>query len=129
MKKTLHWWLWILMIAAMLGACSVFARTNPDQEALQSLEEAGSDLSKPHPFDFYLYNGEQAGAALICEQLAQDGFQTRVSEGAIPGEWLCKATQTFVPDLERLADLQVELSKLAEEQGGEYDGWETVVVP
>ena len=129
MHRLLRWLTLAVAVSSFLGACSFLAPTDPDQAALQALRKAGSDLTKPHPFDFYVYHSDQPGAAQICDQLAVEGFQTTVREGAVAGEWLCLANQQLVPTLENLSDMQSHLSNLAGKYGGEYDGWETVIVP
>lgn len=124
-----RWLIMIFALSAILPACSQFSPTASDQAALQSLQEAGSDLTKPHPFDFYLYHSEQSGALNVCDQLQNEGFKTTLREGANSGEWLCLASKTFIPSLENLAEIQSHLSDLAGQYGGEYDGWEAMVVP
>ena len=119
-----------LFIALVFGSgCSLINLAESDQAALDSLREAGSDFSKVHPFDFYLYHPEKSGADQLCTQLGAQGFQVMVREGAIEGEWLCLATLNFPPSIEKLSELQDLFDQLVSQFGGEYDGWETVVVP
>ncbi len=129
MRKSLGSLAVTILISAVVSACGPRAQVDADQAALDSLREAGSDLSKPHPFDFYLYHPGQSGAAQMCDQLSIEGFQTVVREAADEAEWLCLATIAFVPSLDGLAEVQARLSELAGQLGGEYDGWETIVVP
>ncbi len=121
----------LLLSACCLAfvACGGPSALEQDQAALESLREAGSDMTRPHPFDFYLYHPEQAGARQICEQLTAQGFGTQVQEGAVAGEWLCLVDRTMVPTLENLNAIQATLAELAGQLGGEYDGWETMVLP
>jgi len=119
----------ILGVFLLLTSCGVLSNTNSDEAALDSLEEAGSDISKPHPFDFYLYFSTESLALKVCDALISDGFQIAVREGAIENEWLCLAKISFIPSYEKLVEVQSRLESITEQNGGEYDGWETVVIP
>jgi hypothetical protein len=99
-----------------------------DKEALDSLRDAGSDLTKAHPFEFYIYHNNKADAQLICADLKQDGFQASVREDAIEDEWLCLTRLSFVPSIEKLAELDLLFEEIITKYGGEYDGWETIVI-
>jgi hypothetical protein len=103
--------------------------SNDDQATLDQLRQAGSDLSKPHPFDFYLYHPEQSGAEQLCNALVSDGFQVSVGESAAGGDWLCLASLTMLPSIENLTELDGQFNRLIDQYGGEYDGWETLVIP
>ena len=116
------------MILVFIPGCSILNIDNSDQAALDSLRDAGSDLTKIHPFDFYLYHNNKSGAQYICAELEQDGFQVSIQEGAIEGEWLCLARLNFIPSIEKLSELQVVIEDLIAKFGGEYDGWETIVI-
>jgi hypothetical protein len=129
MQKSFKFLFLILGMMTILAACDVLNFSASDQEALDSLREAGSDLSKAHPFDFYLYHNHKSGAQQICAELNQAGFQGSVQEGAIEGEWLCLARLNLVPSIEKLSELDQLFEELIRTYGGEYDGWETIVVP
>ncbi len=111
------------------GGCSILNFAESDQAALDSLHEAGSDFTKVHPFDFYLYHPDQSGAEQICVQLRAQGFQIAVKEGTVEVEWLCLASLSFIPSIEKLSEFQGLFDDLISQYGGEYDGWETVVIP
>ena len=111
------------------SACSLLNVVESDQAVLDSLQDAGSDLTKIHLFDFYLYHNNKAGAQYMCSELFQNGFQVSVQEGAIEGEWLCLARLNLIPSKEKLSELQKLFEDLIVMYGGEYDGWETIVIP
>ena len=122
--------LFILILGLVLiTGCGLLDSTNFDQATLNALQEAGSDLSKVHPFDFYFYHNEQLGAQQLCAELRDSGFQVTVRAGAIEGEWLCLATLNMVPSIDRLTELNSDFNGLIDQYGGEYDGWETIVIP
>jgi hypothetical protein len=121
--------LWMLIVTVMASGCGLISGGNSDQATLDQLREAGSDLSKPHPFDFYLYHPEQSGAEQLCSALRSDGFQVSVQESAIGDDWLCLASFTMYPTIENLTELDTTFARLIDQYGGEYDGWETLVIP
>lgn len=120
-----------ILVAILISGsgCAILNSNQSDQAALDSLREAGSDLTKPHPFDFYLYHDDQSGARIICAELEKEGFLVTVQAGAIEGEWLCLASLSFVPSARKLSELQEGFEELIATYGGEYDGWETTVIP
>jgi hypothetical protein len=122
-------YLLIVIGVMILSNCGLIRASNSDQAVLDSLRDAGSDLTKVHPFDFYLYHDEETGARQICDALTAQGFQVEVREGAVQGEWLCLASLSFVPSIQKLSDLKSTFEDLILIYGGEYDGWETFVVP
>ena len=121
----------ILFMASMVfpTACSFLDLAESDQAAIDSLREAGSDFSKIHLFDFYLYHQNKSGAQKICDELELEGFQVSVQEGALEGERLCLARLNFIPSIETLTELHKDFEDLINIHGGEYDGWETIVIP
>ena len=122
-------YLLVVIGVMILSNCGLISTSNSDQAALDSLRDAGSDLTKIHPFDFYLYHDKESGARQICGALNAQGFQVEVREGAVQGEWLCLASLSFVPSIQKLSDLKSTFEDLISIYGGEYDGWETVVIP
>ena len=112
----------------LLSGCGLLSGGASDEATLESLRAAGSDLTKPNPFDFYLYHPDRAGAQQLCGALVVDGFDTLVTESAAGDDWLCLASLTMLPTLENLATLNTRFEALIGEYGGEYDGWETMVV-
>jgi hypothetical protein len=114
---------------ALREAGSDLSKVHPFEATLDALREAGSDLSKVHPFEFYFYHNEQLGAQHICAELRDIGFQVIVRAGAIEGEWLCLASLGMVPSIDKLNELNSDFNELINRHGGEYDGWETIVIP
>ena len=95
-----------LVVVALVSGCGILNLTESDQAALDSLLDPGSDFTKVHPFDFYLYHPDQSGAEQICGQLRAQGFLITVREGAVEGEWLCLASLSFIPSIDNLSELQ-----------------------
>jgi hypothetical protein len=121
--------LYLIFFTTLISGCALFGGGNDDQAMLDQLQAAGSDLSKPHPFDFYLFHPQQTGAQQLCSALLSEGFDVSIGESATGGDWLCRASLTMLPTLENLSEIDARFSRLIDQYGGEYDGWETIVLP
>jgi len=105
------------------------AKTNdPDQLVLQQLKKAGSNLSKPHKIEFFLYFKSQASAEAVAPTIKNSGFNVEVRQAAQGTDWLCLATKTMIPELATLQKIRRDFTAIAAANGGEYDGWGTGVV-
>ena len=94
-----------------------------DAQVIEQLRLAGSDLSKPHAIEFFLYLPNEAKAQEASTQLQAQGYDTKVQRGATGSDWLCLATKSIVPTHMALLQAREELGALASRLGGEYDGW------
>jgi len=99
-----------------------------DQAVLDQLRKAGSDLSKPHNIEFFLYFPAEAAASKACTQIQNMGFRVTVERAAKGPDWLCFATMTMVPDVKVLQKTRRDFNSIAAANGGHYDGWGTGVV-
>ena len=81
----------LLIIAASLAAAAVAffslhtatpSREPNDDDVIEQLRLAGSNLSKPHPIDFYIYVPSQESANRVAAALSPQGFQTKVEPSA-----------------------------------------------
>jgi len=124
------------MAAAFLIICIILqtgcGRHNetmtPDEQAIAQLKQAGSDLSKPHPVEFYLYLPTKESAENVGAALSSKRFSVEVRPAAIGNMWLCLAKRDMVPEASTLVSARRMLTELATKFGGEYDGWEAEVV-
>ena len=99
------------------------------QEVLEQLRESGSDLTKPHNFEFYFYVPTEADADKAVEKIRSSGFSTaEVSRAASGSGWLCLARKTIIPDQADLSDHARFLEQVAAAVRGEFDGWEAEIV-
>jgi hypothetical protein len=102
-----------------------------DQIVLDQLREAGSDLSKPHDLEFFLYFANQEAATIAAERIITSGaggFAAEVRRSPQGEAWMCYVTRKMVPEGTKIALIGERFSALAQELGGEYDGWETSLV-
>src|SRR5262245_5883758 len=51
-----------------------------DQQVLDQLREAGSDLSKPHAMEFYLHFPSEESANVVALRVKAEGFNAEVKE-------------------------------------------------
>jgi hypothetical protein len=99
---------------------------SPDGTVLEQLRRAGSDLTSPHTVDFFLVLPSAASAAAVAAELAKQGYE--VAHLPAGEKWMCKATRILVPEESALKALRSQMSSLAHEHGGSYDGWGAGVV-
>lgn len=101
----------------------------PDIRVLSQLRQAGSDLSKPHQVEFFLYFPEEAGARRAEKKLTEPGLTSSVAPSASgKPEWLLSVKKTMVPSVEELVRLREFFDATAAAEHGTYDGWGTPVV-
>jgi regulator of RNase E activity RraB len=98
-----------------------------DKQVLEQLRSAGSDLSKPHHIDFYLYLPSQTDAEAAAAALRPLGYSVTVQEGVNGINWLCLAARTMLPTTQELSDARVVFKRLALRYGGVYDGWDAAI--
>ncbi len=100
-----------------------------DDAVLRQLEAQGADLTKPTHVLFYIYVPTREAA----ERMAREGADAVLSAEIRPsaagdGTWLCLLQGTMVPERDRIGRYRATFERLAEREGGEYDGWEAAVV-
>jgi regulator of RNase E activity RraB len=126
MRKTLIPATLTLLLVSVL-ACATTDK-EADLQTLKRLEEAGSDLSKPHELEFFLYFPNKASADAAAADIREQGFVVEVRPPGEGSDWLCFAVKTVVPTYEAISAISREFNAIAEARGGEYDGWGTLVV-
>jgi hypothetical protein len=97
-------------------------------EVLEQLREMGSDIARPHGFDFYLYLPTELAARQAADRVRQRNFAAEVLPGASGSNWLCKATITIVPEVASLDDIGSFFTQVATALDGDFDGWESDVI-
>lgn len=114
----------------MLMLLGVFGGNEGDEALLGLLEVKGSDLSKPHEIDFFLYFPFGGYTRLAAKLIAQAGFRTEVTKFDNAGrhKWDLQATKTMIPKSWTLRRLRIVFSIIAAVGLGEYDGWQTDLV-
>ena len=114
----------------LMGIFSFFGcskKPDLDKAVLVQLRKAGSDLSKPHKIEFFLYFPSHSAAEQAASQIRKAGFQVEVEIASKDNNWLCFATKTMVPELSALRRIRSDFDSLAASLKGDYDGWGTEV--
>jgi hypothetical protein len=97
---------------------------NIDRRVLQLMARYGSDFSKIHRFNFYLYFPTEEGARLARGVLEREGFEVDLCPpDRITPDWPSK----MLPEEAELLELRHWFERLAADLGGDYDGWEAGV--
>ncbi len=120
----------LLTITLIMGLFSLFGcskKPDLDESVLIQLKKAGSDLSKPHKIEFFIYFPTQAASEQAAPRIRADGFQVEVRPAAKGNDWLCFTTKTMIPKLSALQQIRRDFSSLASSLGGDYDGWGTPI--
>jgi regulator of RNase E activity RraB len=119
----------IIIVSAVVlySRSSVSAPQSPDGQVIAQLAKAGSNLSKPHNIEFFLYFPNQQSAEKIAVKLNSDGFSTTVKQSASSKETLLQAQKPMLPVESELAALREKLNTLSASEGGVYDGWGTEI--
>jgi len=118
----------IALLVSFSGMFGLGKKPDPDETLLKQLKKAGSDLSKPHKLEFYLYFPTQSAATEVAATIKSAGFETEVKPAGTGRSWLCYATKTMVPELKALQKARHDFTAIATAKGGQYDGWGTEVV-
>ena len=103
-------------------------QNDPDQQVLDQLKAAGSDLTKPHNIEFFLYFPSEQKANEAGTQLKKEGLSIEVRGAAVSSDWLCFGKKEMIPKHSELVRLRRVFEALAKKLGGEYDGWGSPVV-
>lgn len=100
-----------------------------DQWAVNNLEnELGFTLEDNRSVHFYFYFPEEYQAHHAAASLANLQFETEINYSDYSNDWLCLATKQINMTSDRLSGLRNWMEKLAQRNGGKYDGWETMIV-
>ena len=79
--------------------------TNKDQSVLEKLLELGSNMTKPHQIDFFLYFPTKETARLAAKVIEKDGFEVDIQPGEKGEQWLCLAMKKMVPEYKELTKI------------------------
>src|SRR5579859_4618560 len=105
----------LLNITLIMGLFSLFGcskQADLDESVLLQLKKAGSDLSKPHKVEFFLYFPTQAVAEQAAPRIRDAGFQVEVRQAAKGNDWLCFTTKSMLPELSTLQQIRRDFTRL-----------------
>jgi hypothetical protein len=98
-----------------------------DQDALDQLRAAGSNLSKPHQIDFYMVLPSQSDAESAGNSLRALGYRVTVRAGDGSASWVLTSSRTMMPTIQGLTEARVLFKGLALRYRGAYAGWQAAI--
>ncbi|NDK38456.1 ribonuclease E inhibitor RraB [Pseudoxanthomonas gei] len=118
----------LLLLSSVCAAQS--AAEQADARVIANLVAAGSDTSKPHDIDFFIFFPSRSQARLAAADIEQLGYVVASIDEppANQSQWQLHATRRMAPQLEAMTSTTRTLEALALKYGGDYDGWGTGVV-
>jgi hypothetical protein len=113
-----------LVAMATLASCAgARPQRDPDSQIIAHLRKAGSNLAKPHHILFFLKVPPGEGASRLVSKLRELNFDANVDRFATDTLLLVVATKSLSPSDTDFVSLRKQLSALALEEKGEYEGW------
>jgi rhodanese-related sulfurtransferase len=98
-----------------------------DRATIQQLAKAGANLDKPTDVVNYLYLPTEQRALQAAAELRQAGYSVDVRPAATGSTWLALARIDLPPSDQNIREVRQRFEALAQQLGGEYDGWEAAV--
>lgn len=98
-----------------------------DRKILALLRERGSELSRPHEVEFYIYFRTEKDALEASPGIAGAGYHVQVLQDSSGDRWLCLARRAMVPTLGAIGKAHEELQKASRPFNGFCGGWATQV--
>lgn len=121
----------LLAWASLMSGCAIQAESeslSADGKVISQLKRAGSNLSKEHPIEFYIYAPTKDSANKIASTLFDKGFNAKVELSVEGNAWLVYLVKYIVPTEKTMLEIRNTFNKIASSVGGEYDGWGTPIV-
>ncbi|MNN39876.1 RNase E inhibitor protein [compost metagenome] len=121
----------IVPILFLAGVCSAQSVAElQDARVIENLVAAGSDTSKLHDIDFFVFLPSRSQAELAAAEIEQLGHSVASIDQPPDSQslWQLHATRRMVPQLDAMTATTRALTALASKYGGDYDGWGTGVV-
>jgi hypothetical protein len=99
-----------------------------NRRVVEALSRRGDPLSIERRVDHVVYFDDELGRATFSKEVTALGFD--ISEGRPPGDggkYGLSVHRLDSVELEHIHDVTLQLTRLARQHGGSYDGWETHV--
>jgi hypothetical protein len=99
-----------------------------DKEVVNKLMASGEKFLKPRNIDHWIFFAKDKPTDKFIAWAKNEGYAVEGPEPTQKGEIKVKLSHTGVPTPEAINKHTLRLAEGAKEYGGEYDGWETLVV-
>ncbi|WP_255991631.1 DUF695 domain-containing protein [Chitinolyticbacter albus] len=105
-------------------------QTIENRRVCEALERNGDKLSEAREIDHWAYFGNEASLHAYVEAARQLGFKVRTisDDDEACNKHCAQLWRSDIPAFNTIDDVTLPLFNLAATHGGEYDGWESVVV-
>ncbi len=94
-----------------------------DEKVVENIVRFGGDIDKERVVDFFFYFPSEHAATQVEVKLINLGFETNVYYFDPNEKLSLTANKKMQVSAERIYEASLWFEKIAEEQGGEYDGW------
>ncbi|MBC7773274.1 MAG: DUF695 domain-containing protein [Pyrinomonadaceae bacterium] len=102
-----------------------------DLSVAEHMRSAGDPLTTPRDVRHYVYFPDERTARAFADEIQKSGFKTDVKASAkpAPGAMMCViASRDDAIECPGITDITWMLSEQAKKLGGEYDGWEAMLI-
>ncbi|MDH7453707.1 ribonuclease E inhibitor RraB [Luteimonas composti] len=120
----------ILASTLFVGICSAQSiAEQQDARVIENLISAGSDISKPHNIDFFMFMPSKSKAKSAAAEMEKLGYTiASIDRDAGQSQWQIHAIRVMAPQLDAMTATTRTLESVAAKHGGDYDGWGASVV-
>lgn len=130
-----RWVVSLLILAAIVAAVRIYqvirrareqSRDDWDARLVQDLRKAGANAFTPYEVDFFFSLPDEASCASLSKTLEPEGFATNArAMGSETGGYSLNARKRLRVSITEMQDYSKRFRVLAEQFGGQYDGWTT----
>jgi hypothetical protein len=130
-----RWVVALLILAAVVAAVRVYqvirrareqSRNDFDARLVQDLRTLGANAFTPYEVDFFFSLPDEAACSSLSKTLEPEGFAINArAMGGETGGYSLNARKRLRVSVSEMQDHSKRFRLLAEQLGGEYDGWTT----
>jgi len=102
-----------------------------NEKVIEQLRQAGDKLDKPRDIEYVFYFADEKGREAFIKAVAGQGFKVEreyVKDDPAKRPYQLMLTRAGMVDVSDISQLTLELKQKAEQFGGGYDGWNTVLI-
>ena len=92
-------------------------------DVLRRMHKAGMDLLAEHNIDFCHLFSTKSKANAMARRCRKIGVNAVVEENDVVGGWDVRCIVSMVPTHAAITETELKLGQIAEQCGGEADGW------
>jgi hypothetical protein len=130
-----RWVVALLILAALVAAVRVYqvvrrireqSRDDFDARLVADLRRMGANAFTPYEVDFFFSLPDEAACSSLSKALEPEGFAVNArAMGSDTGGYSLNARKRLRVSVSEMQDYSKRFRVLAEQLGGQYDGWTT----